>query len=251
MMKKLGTILALIASLAFAGIPAEAAWMMNPYRFGNPEPTTPTLFPAASCSYDATNTTTYSNHVLTFPGVDDSWSVFIYAIFISWDSANVFNVTAVTFDGVSATEAQDDNGVQTVSTAAYRTNNAAPVTGASTVNVAVSHSEGILTSVVCGWVLAGDSGTLTTDSSPHASNATGAALALTAATTNSSGFVIGACGTLTGQTFTWSVLSERSDTSQTEGSYSAADAAGTGSSMSVTCDPSGATATSGMAIAFH
>ena len=245
---------ALALALAIAPVPAQEFFPSHGFMLagggGVPEPTTPTLFRAASCSYDSTSASSY-NHTLTFPGVDDNWRGFIYVIFIQTDGATAYGVNSATFDGVSASEAQDDNGVQLVSTTAYRTNNASPVTGASSVAISVTMSESVTGSTACGWFFVGDTGTLTTDSTPHASNNTGASIALTAATTNSSGFAIGVCSALSGQTFTWSVLSEISDTSQVDVSYSPADAAATGSSMSIACDPSGATASSGMAIAFH
>lgn len=234
--------LALAPAVAQEFFPSGGPFLAS--RSGTPEPTTPTMY-RATCQANATGTNNFSQ-TLTFPGVDDSWSVEVVVIALGEDSASNFNVTGITFDGTGGTEVADEAGSLAVNSALYvRT-----MTGASSVTTVTTYSEAVTSNVVCGWAFAGLA-SATADSSAADDDDAQTALVLTLGTTNAAGFAVGGCvATGTSGSATWAVLSEQEDTQHSEADYSNADASATGSSMAVGCTWTSGDA-SGVAAAFH
>lgn len=210
-----------------------------------PEPSTPTLV-AATCQADSAGTNNFSQ-TLTFPGVDDSWTVNVIVIALGEDGAVTFNVSGITFDGVAGTEVIDEDGTGVVNAALYRRQ----MTGAASVTTVTTYSEAVTSNVVCGWVFYGDT-QAAPDSSVQDDDTASGALVLTLGTTNAAGFAVGGCiAAGVASAATWAVLSEIQDTEHAEADYSNASAAATGASMAVTCDWTNAEDASGVAAAFR
>jgi hypothetical protein len=210
-----------------------------------PEPTTPTMYRSV-CFASAAGTNDYAQ-TLTFPGVDDSWTVEVVVIALGEDSASLFGVSGITFDGVGGSEIADEDGTGGVNAALY----VRSMTGASSVSTVTTYGEGVTSNVVCGWAFAGLA-SATPDSSAFDDDTASGPLVLTLGTTNATGFAVGGCiNTGIADTTTWAVLGEQEDTEHAEADYSNADASATGASMAVTCDWSGSTDASGVAAAFH
>lgn len=201
-----------------------------------------------TCETSTSNATTYNFTTIdTGSTATDTGLVVIVAM--GEDSAVTFGVNGVTVNGIVYTEVVDEDGTGIVDAALYRS--PVEVQGGSLATVDVTFSEAVTSATVCAWMLK-NLQSLTPTSSIQDDDTASGALVLTTGTTTSGGFVIGGCISQdTSVTTAWAVLTEREDTANAEHSYSNADAAATGASMSNTCDYSGTGDTSGVAAAFR
>lgn len=205
-----------------------------------------------TCVSDTSNLTTYNSAGFQAlgTGASDADTVLVIVGVMSEDSAGTYNVSSMTIDGNAATELVDEAGSTFANTAIYAS--ATTMTNAATVNVSVTFSEALTGSAtVCAWAL--KDLLSTTPTSTVADDATTSdALVLTLSSTTANGIALGVCTNIgAADAATWAVLTEREDTQSAEMDYSNADAATTGSSMSVTCDWTGTNNASGSAAAFR
>ena len=202
-----------------------------------------------TCATSTTNATTY-NFTNVGTGSTETDTGLIVVIAMGEDNAATFGVNSVTVNGVPFSEVIDEDGTGVVDAALYR--GPVEMRGGTLATVDVTFSEALAGSAtVCAWLLK-NLQSLTPTSSVQDDDTSSGALVLTLGSTTSGGFAVGACLTeTTGQTTTWAVLTEREDADNGEHDYSNADAATTGSSMSVTCDWTGTGDASGVAAAFR
>lgn len=211
----------------------------------------PASLARATCVADDSNATTYSGGALASisTGLTATDTAVIVVAILSEDSATAFGVNSALANSIAMTELTDQGGAQLVNAAIYATPTA--ISGVGTVSVSVTHSEAVTSAIVCVWALKNlRSATPTAATNANSSNSS--AMALTLNPTSIGGFAVGICGTTSiNSSATWAVLTEREDTQSGETDYSNADAATTGSSMSVTCDWTNTNASVGAAAAFR
>jgi hypothetical protein len=214
---------------------------------GRPAPSAKTMF-RAPCLADTSNATNY-NFNPVFTGVDETWPGIYVAVALSEDSATAFSINNFTNGQLSWTERADQGGTGIVN--AY-VGHSPQYTQPTQSLFQLQHSEAVTSAVLCAWFITGFSGPFVADSFVADDDAASGALVLTTGTTDTTGWVFGGClNSGVADSTTWAVLTEREDTQSAEEDYSTADAAGTGASMSNTCDWTGANAAAGAALAIH
>lgn len=204
-----------------------------------------------TCVSDTANATTYNGagFQATGTGMGETDTYYPVVIAMAEDGQATFGISSMTINGVAATEVIDEDGTGLVDAALYR--GGVEVSG-TTINVSVTASEAVTSMVVCAWGLK-NLASFTPLSSVQDDDTASGALVLTTGTTSTAGFVVGACVAerVADSTTTWAVLTEREDATSAEVDYSNADAAGTGASMSNTCDWTNTADASGVAAAFR
>jgi hypothetical protein len=187
---------------------------------------------------------------ITVPGIVSGDRITAVVIFLSEDGAGTFGVASASIDGVAMTEIIDEDGSGFVNAAAYRTSAGTGfIVTDGTINISVTHSEGVTSVRTCLWVFKWPNSATPTSSVQDDDTASGA-LVLTTGTTVLGGFVIAGClNTGIADAATWAVLSEQQDTQDAEADYSTADGPATGASMANTCDWTGGNDASGVAVA--
>lgn len=205
------------------------------------------LTAGTACVEDTSNAETYSIAVTT--GASDGVPVVVVVGILAEDSATVYTLdNNATIDGAATSILDDDGGANQASAVMIATTR--PITGAGTVTVALDWSEAVTSSLVCAWALENlESPTPTSTVNDDAGS--GGTVLLSLTTTKRGGYALGVCGTGgTSQTWTWAVLTERSEFGNTESEITNADAVTTGASMDVTCAASAGGMT-GVAAAFR
>lgn len=204
----------------------------------------------ATCNASTSNATTYAHNTITVTGLADATAVNIAVGFIGEDTSGSFGVNSSTVDTVAMTERADNAGAETISAAFYSTSTTQ--TNAASVDVSVTYSEAITSSVACVWALENLNSATPTATVADSEASNGVALVLTLSSTTAGGYGLGVSGTASADgSAAWAALTERQDTQHAEADYSNADAVTTGSSMSATCTWTTAKPSSGAAVAFR
>lgn len=201
-----------------------------------------------TCVSSDSNLTTYTFNT-TGTGASDADNVLVIAGVVSRDGATTYNVTDVTFDGVSGTELVDEAGSGFVSTAIYAA--ASLSANNATVNIQVTHSEQVNGAAVCLWALKNLNST--TPVSVVADNDSGSGtLAITLSSTTAGGFVIGISGDESpGDNATWTNMTEVEDADTGDFAFSNADDPSAGGSLAVTVSWTNSNDSSASAVAFR
>lgn len=198
----------------------------------------PVLY-TATCNSLTTDLTTYT-HTVTITGLDDNARVTVVVGIVAEDSATDYTVSSVTVDS-NATSNYRMQGNNTMASAFFSTTS--EITGAASVDVAVTYSEAITSSVVCVWALENLEDNRPAYVADTGNNGAGNLMALANNATTRDGFVLGVCADATnsGVTFTWVGPTEVEDTGNGEFEYSNAWSAVTGdeAALSMSCDPTG------------
>lgn len=207
---------------------------------------TPTLT-FLQCTADTTNQTTYT-FAAQNTGTASATRSTIVTVY-GEDSANVFSANTLTVGGDSATRIDgfDGAGVQQASAVFILSN-----TAGTSEDIVVTWSEAVSSTVICVWQ-ADDLNAITAVDSVGDGTG-GGAMTLDVDTTANS-VTVGQCGVgSTGETFTWTGLTERDDSANAETASSAADFTENTSAatpLSVTCNGSGAAGGAGVAATFR
>lgn len=200
------------------------------------------------CTASTTDATTYT-HTSVDIGTDTGSSRTIVVATGSGDTQATFSVSTLTVGGVTATSAVQSSSANSELSTLYYVTGVSGATG----DIVVTHSETVTSNQVCVWALYD-----LNSSAPSATNSStgtsGAALTLSV-NTQAAGVTVGMCSNRSsGQTFTWTGLTESSDASDgSEQTYSSADLLISSAStpLSITCDPTGTASDTGVAASFR
>jgi hypothetical protein len=214
-----------------------------------------------ACLDSTTDATTYNPAAwqTLSTGRSDEDSVSIWLGIIGEDALSNFNQSSASVDGSGYIEVIDEAGSGVMNSALYRANNntnaASYTKNAAQVNVSVTFSEAVTGAAVCVFTIkgtdvsgAGPGGTGTADDD----TASGAVVLDQAGPLLAGKVVMGVCGSQdAAATTTWTGLTEQTDASNAEFSYSSAfvvvpDGSVPGT-LAITCDYSGANDATGVA----
>jgi hypothetical protein len=207
-----------------------------------------------ACLSDTTDATTYNPVAWQSlsTGRSDEDAVSIWVGVIGEDGATNFNQGSVSVDASAYTEVIDEAGSGLVNSVLYRANYSGNTTSfiknAAQVNVSVTFSEAVTGAAVCVFTIKGaDASGAGPGNSPTADDdtASGAVVLDNAGSLLAGKVVMGVCGSQDATvTTTWSGLTEATDDTNAEFSYSSAylvvpngSVPGT---LAITCDYSGA-----------
>lgn len=252
MRRFLSALLALALAALPLSAPASADFGAQFYSGqGNAQPIEAATLARATCVSDTSDATTYNP--AGFQSISTGLTATDTALIVwgiaSEDGAATFGIGSSSVNGIAGSEPTDQGGTGLVNTAIYAA--PYPMSGVATVNISVTHSEAVTGVTVCVWALKNLLSATPTSSISDEDTASGA-LVLTLGTNTLGGFGVGICNnTSATSAATWAVLTEREDTQNADFDYSNADAATTGSSMSVTCDWTNTNDAAGSAAAFR
>jgi len=247
-MDAFGKLLSILAVSALALLPARADLIVNELHGFNVSGAA--ALPSISfiaCSASTADATTYTFTDVA-AGTEGATRRYLVGVILEDGTLN-YGVASMTVEAVAATEIVDNDGARSISGALYISE---VVASGTVIDIVVTNTEAVTSTTICWWAVY-DLTSPTPTSSVDVNAINDGVLALTLSSTTINGVAVGVCGA-SAQPFTttWAVLTERIDTTHAESSYSAADAAATGASMSVTCDyASGGDRVVGVAAAFR
>ena len=246
-MTSMRKLLSILAVSALALLPARADLIVNElYGFNVSGVAALPSISFQACSTDGTNLTTYTFNSVAIGTASATRRVILGVV--GEDSATIFSISSATVDAVAATEVADEDGTGVVNSGIYISD---VVSSGTTANVTVTFSEAIQSGTVCVWAVYDLNSPTATSIAVDDDTASGVVV-LTLSTTTADGVAVGICGNQSNTSVAgWAVLNERFDSANGETAYTGADAAATGSSMSVTCDYSGTVDATGAAAAFR
>lgn len=192
---------------------------------------------AASWTFTAENVGTASATRATIVGV------------LVRDNATIHDTTAVSVGGAAATQVVDEGGTGASTASLWIVSNPA----GTAEDIIVTHSESALTAIICTWAAYDLSSTTAVASTDDDEASPGTNPVVLDLTTSADGIAVGVC-TLndSGQTATWTGLTEQGAEVGSDGQGSAAHAIPTnGSSLAITCNWTGAVSEAGVAAAFR